>query len=49
MNKTSFDEIELHTQLAGKNRFEMLLFKLNGKQRYGVNVFKVKEVSNTLN
>lgn len=38
------ENIDLHTQLAGKNRFEMLLFKLNGKQRYGINVFKVKEV-----
>ena len=38
------DTVDLHTQLAGKNRFEMLLFKLLGKQRYGINVFKVKEV-----
>lgn len=42
--KSIKDTVDLHTQLAGKNRFEMLLFKLLGKQRYGINVFKVKEV-----
>jgi two-component system chemotaxis response regulator CheV len=32
------------TQLVGQNRLELLLFRLNGSQRYGINVFKVKEV-----
>jgi len=30
--------------LAGHNRFELLLFKLIGRQRFGINVFKVQEV-----
>ena len=38
------ETVDLQTQLAGKNRFEMLLFRLNGKQRYGINVFKVREI-----
>jgi two-component system chemotaxis response regulator CheV len=36
--------VDQRTQLAGHNRFELLLFKLVGKQRYGINVFKVQEV-----
>lgn len=36
--------IDQRTQLAGHNRFELLLFKLSGSQRFGINVFKVKEV-----
>ena len=33
--------IDQRTQLAGHNRFELLLFKLAGSQRFGINVFKV--------
>jgi two-component system chemotaxis response regulator CheV len=36
--------IDQRTQLAGHNRFELLLFKLAGSQRFGINVFKVQEV-----
>jgi len=36
--------IDQRTQLAGHNRFELLLFKLAGRQRFGINVFKVQEV-----
>jgi len=36
--------VDLRTQLAGQNRLELLLFKLQGKQAYGINVFKVQEV-----
>ncbi len=32
------------TQLVGQNRLELLLFRLNGRQRFGINVFKVREV-----
>ncbi len=32
------------TRLAGHNRMELLLFRLAGRQRYGINVFKVQEV-----
>lgn len=38
------DGVDQRTQLAGHNRFELLLFKLAGKQRFGINVFKVQEV-----
>ena len=36
--------VDQRTQLAGHNRFELLLFKLHGRQRFGINVFKVQEV-----
>ncbi|NOY71671.1 MAG: chemotaxis protein CheV [Gammaproteobacteria bacterium] len=38
------DGVDQRTQLAGHNRLELLLFRLVGKQRYGINVFKVREV-----
>ena len=36
--------VDQRTQLVGQNRLELLLFRLNGRQLYGINVFKVKEV-----
>ncbi len=36
--------VDQRTQLVGHNRLELLLFRLSGKQRYGINVFKVREV-----
>ena len=36
--------IDQRTRLAGHNRLALLLFRLCGKQRFGVNVFKVQEV-----
>lgn len=38
------DTVDQRTQLVGENRLELLLFRLNGPQVYGINVFKVKEV-----
>ncbi len=38
------DSVNKRTQLVGQNRLELLLFRLGGKQLYGINVFKVKEV-----
>lgn len=38
------DSVNQRTQLVGQNRLELLTFHLNGRQRYGINVFKVKEV-----
>jgi two-component system, chemotaxis family, chemotaxis protein CheV len=38
------DGVDQRTKLAGHNRFELLLFKLVSKQRFGINVFKVQEV-----
>ena len=38
------DNVNQRTQLVGQNRLELLLFRLRGRQVYGINVFKVKEV-----
>ena len=38
------DSVNQRTQLVGQNRLELLMFRLNGPQLYGINVFKVKEV-----
>ena len=38
------DSVNQRTQLVGQNRLELLLFRLNGNQLYGINVFKVREV-----
>lgn len=38
------DGVDTRTQMAGENRLEMLMFRLQGRQRFGINVFKVKEV-----
>ncbi|WNW11163.1 chemotaxis protein CheV [Pseudomonas sp. DTU_2021_1001937_2_SI_NGA_ILE_001] len=38
------DSVNQRTQLVGQNRLELLLFRLQGNQLYGINVFKVKEV-----
>jgi two-component system chemotaxis response regulator CheV len=36
--------VDQRTQLAGRNRLELLMFRLGGQQLYGINVFKVREV-----
>lgn len=38
------DAVDQRTQLVGQNRLELLLFRLDGPQIYGINVFKVREV-----
>ncbi|WP_206484854.1 chemotaxis protein [Thalassotalea sp. G2M2-11] len=38
------DSVNQRTQLVGQNRLELLMFKLVGSQRFGINVFKVREV-----
>ena len=38
------DSVNQRTQLVGQNRLELLMFRLNKEQIYGINVFKVKEV-----
>ncbi len=38
------DGVNRMTQLVGRNRMELLLFGLGTKQRFGINVFKVREV-----
>ncbi|MFP8965413.1 chemotaxis protein CheV [Pokkaliibacter sp. CJK22405] len=41
------DSVNQRTQLVGKNRLELLTFRLNGPQIYGINVFKVREILQT--
>ena len=38
------DGVDARTQLVGRNRLELLMFRLGGRQRFGINVFKVREV-----
>ncbi len=38
------DSVNQRTQLVGQNRLELLMFRMTGKQLYGINVFKVREV-----
>lgn len=38
------DSVNQRTQLVGQNRLELLMFRLQGRQRFGINVFKVREV-----
>ncbi len=38
------DNVNSRTQLVGRNRLELLLFRLGKRQRFGINVFKVREV-----
>jgi two-component system chemotaxis response regulator CheV len=37
--------IDARTNLVGTNKMEILLFSLGGNEKFGINVFKVKEVS----
>lgn len=36
--------VDQRTNLVGENRLELLMFKLNNRQLFAINVFKVKEV-----
>lgn len=38
------DEVDKRTNLVGQNRLEVLMFRLQGRQIFGINVFKVQEV-----
>ena len=38
------DTVDERTNLVGQNRLELLMFRLNSQQRFGINVFKVREV-----
>ncbi len=38
------DQVDQRTNLVGENRLEILMFRLNGRQVFGINVFKVQEV-----
>lgn len=38
------ESLDARTKLAGSNRFELLLFHLGKQQKFGINVFKIREV-----
>src|SRR5690242_16247107 len=39
--------IDARTRLAGSNKMEILLFTLGTRETFGINVFKVREVTKT--
>ncbi|HRH82120.1 MAG TPA: chemotaxis protein [Thiobacillaceae bacterium] len=41
------DSVDARTKLAGSNKMELLLFTLGSHETFGINVFKVREVSPT--
>ena len=41
------DTVDARTKLAGSNKMEILLFSLGTREIFGINVFKVREVSQT--
>ncbi len=43
------ENVDARTKLAGSNRMEILLFSLGTNETFGINVFKVREVSKTPN
>jgi len=46
-DKSMLESVDARTQLAGSNRMEILLFSLGTQETFGINVFKVREVSKT--
>ena len=40
-----FNNINARTKLAGTNKMEILLFSIGSNETFGINVFKVKEVT----
>ena len=43
-----FDTVDARTSLAGSNKMEILLFSLGTQETFGINVFKVKEVTRAM-
>ena len=41
------DAVDARTKLVGSNNMEILLFSLGTHESFGINVFKVREVSKT--
>ena len=39
------DSVDARTNLAGSNKMEILLFSIGSNEVFGINVFKVKEVT----
>lgn len=47
VNTNLLETVDARTKLAGSNRMEILLFSLGTRETFGINVFKVREVSKT--
>ena len=43
-----FDTVDARTSLAGSNKMEILLFSIGSEEVFGINVFKVKEVTRNI-
>jgi len=46
-DKSLLENVDARTKLAGSNRMEILLFTLGTSEIFGINVFKVREVTRT--
>jgi two-component system chemotaxis response regulator CheV len=46
-NSSILDSVDARTRLAGSNTMELLLFSLGTKEVFGINVFKVREITRT--
>lgn len=46
-NLSLLENVDARTKLAGSNKMEILLFSLGSRETFGINVFKVREVSQT--
>ena len=46
-DNSMLESVDARTRLAGSNRMEILLFSLGTQETFGINVFKVREVSRT--
>ena len=46
-NSGVLDNVDARTRLAGSNVIELLLFSLGSSELYGINVFKVREITHT--
>ncbi|MFN9390914.1 MAG: chemotaxis protein [Betaproteobacteria bacterium] len=46
-NQNLLEAVDARTKLAGSNKMEILLFSLGTRETFGINVFKVREVTKT--
>ncbi len=46
-NHSLLDAVDARTKLVGSNKMEILLFSLGTRETFGINVFKVREVTRT--
>ena len=46
-NASVLDSVDARTRLAGSNMMELLLFSLGTEEVFGINVFKVREITRT--